>query len=135
MDCTVCFNVSDEKGLLGSVSYDNTVNYANVRKAVRRQLSQLSVVNMSREVTEEEIREVMWSLPFVVWRCPKLRCNFQRCIASFCFSSACLCGLLLRSYLAPSGWWLCFCSSALAAVPEVPCFLRACPLALRNGSR
>ncbi|KAL6970211.1 hypothetical protein U1Q18_029914, partial [Sarracenia purpurea var. burkii] len=49
--------------LLGSASYVNTVDYENVRKAVCRQLSQQSVVNMSREVTEEEIREVMWSLP------------------------------------------------------------------------
>ncbi|KAL6984829.1 hypothetical protein U1Q18_018210, partial [Sarracenia purpurea var. burkii] len=49
--------------LLGTTSYSSPVDDDIVEKAITRKLSQSSVEAMCSEVTDEEIRKVMWSLP------------------------------------------------------------------------
>ncbi|KAL6972539.1 hypothetical protein U1Q18_041051, partial [Sarracenia purpurea var. burkii] len=51
------------RGLLGSNVYASSVNEETIRKAIRSKLSQQSIDTMSKEITEEEVRSVMWSLP------------------------------------------------------------------------
>ncbi|KAL6991661.1 rhamnogalacturonan endolyase [Sarracenia purpurea var. burkii] len=51
------------KELLGSTSYERPADVETISNAIHRKLSQESIDDMSREVTDEEIREVMWSLP------------------------------------------------------------------------
>ncbi|KAL6987767.1 hypothetical protein U1Q18_013514, partial [Sarracenia purpurea var. burkii] len=54
---------SSASRLLGSAAYDNPVDFNTIKNAIQNILPQQSSDAMCREVTDEEVKDAMWSLP------------------------------------------------------------------------
>ncbi|KAL6962971.1 hypothetical protein U1Q18_037937 [Sarracenia purpurea var. burkii] len=139
-------SILEIESLLGSDDYTDSASEETIQKAIHNKLSQQSVDAMSKEVTEEEIRSAMWSLPankapgpdgsrlsgFALWFCCCLaawihfQCLIPASAAVAWAGSAHCCGLV-------DCWALRWCSSWLPNSSQLLLDCWALPAVLLSG--